>query len=87
MHLHLEVPDDVARQFAADSHQLGRLALEALAAEGVRTGKLSVYQASLMLGIGSQYEMDGLLKAHNVMLPDTLEDVVADRETALKFSR
>ena len=40
-----------------------------------------------MLGIPSRYEMDGFLKAHGVLLPVTLEDVVRDSETAIASSK
>jgi hypothetical protein len=45
MDVHVEVPEELARQLASDSEDLARVALEALAAEGVRSGKLSVFQA------------------------------------------
>jgi hypothetical protein len=57
------------------------------ALEGVRSGKFTVSQARRLFGIGSQYEMDGFLKAHGVFLNLTLDDVRKDRETALAFSR
>jgi hypothetical protein len=47
---------------------LARAALEAVALEGVRSGKLTVSQARRLLGIESRYEMDGFLKAHGVFL-------------------
>jgi hypothetical protein len=40
-----------------------------------------------MLGIPSRYQMDGFLKAHGVLLPITMEDVVRDSETAISSSR
>src|SRR5947209_8066915 len=87
MRVHLDVPEEVARQFAAQPGGITRAATEALAIEGVRSGKLTVYQARQMLGIRSRYEMDGFLKAHGVLLPDTLAQVVADTETAITFSK
>ena len=87
MQVHLDVPEDVARQFAAEPGGITRAALEALAIEGVRTGKLTVHQARQMLGIASRYEMDGFLKAHGVLLPITLDDVVRDSKTATVFSK
>ena len=57
MQVHLDVPEDVARQFAADPGGITRAALEALAIEGVRSGKLSVHQARQMLGIPSRYRV------------------------------
>jgi len=63
MDVRLEVPEEFARRLASDSKGLARAALEALAAEGVRLGKLSVFQARTLLDIQSRYEMDGSLKA------------------------
>jgi hypothetical protein len=57
-------------------------ALEALALEAIRAGKLTVSQARRLLGIPSRYEMDGFLKAHGVFLDLTLEDVRRDSEVA-----
>jgi len=87
MQVSLDVPEDVARQFAAEPGGITRVALEALAVEGVRSGKLTAYQARQMLGISSRYEMDGFLKAHGVLLPITVEQVVRDSETAIAFSK
>ena len=82
MQVHLDVPEDVARRFAAEPGGIARATLEALAIEGVRSGKLTAYQARQMLGIPSRYDMDGFLKAHGVLLPITMEEVVRDRDTA-----
>ena len=87
MRVHLDVPDEVARRFAAEPGGIDRAATEALAAEGVRSGKLTVYQARQMLGIRSRYEMDGFLKARGILLRDTMEQVLADSETAIAFSK
>ena len=87
MDVHLEVPEELARRLASDSESLARAALEALAAEGVRSGKLSVFQARTLLGIQSRYEMDGFLKAHGVFLDLTLQDVQKDSDVALAPSR
>jgi hypothetical protein len=40
-----------------------------------------------MLGIASRNEMDGFLKAHGVLLPITIEDVVTDVNTANAFAK
>ena len=87
MQVSLEVPEDLTPLLADSPAALSRAALEALALEGVRSGKLSVAQARRMLGISSRYEMDGFLKAHEVFLPLTIEDVERDAETALAFRR
>lgn len=87
MDVHLEIPEEVAQHLASDAKGLTRAALEAIALEGVRSGKLTVAQARRLLGIQSRYEMDGFLKAHGVFLDLTLEDVRRDSETALTSSR
>ena len=87
MQVTLELPEDLAQRFAADTSDLPRAVLEAVAVEGVRSGKLTTAQARRLLGIGSRYEMDGFLKAHGVLVSMTIEDVRRDSETGLAFSR
>ncbi|MCC6163734.1 MAG: UPF0175 family protein [Acidobacteria bacterium] len=87
MTIHLEVPEELARRMAPDDSSLMRVALEALASEGVRSGKLSVFEARTLLGVRSRYEMDGILKAHGVLLDLTVDDVRKDAEAALASSR
>lgn len=82
MQVYLDIPEDVARQFAAEPGGVTRAAIEALAIQGIRSGKLSVYQGRQLLGISSRYEMDGFLKAHGVFLPISLDDVIRDSQTA-----
>lgn len=87
MRVQLDVPEEVARQFDAEPGGITRAATEALAIEGVRSGKLTVYQARQMLGVRSRYEMDGFLKAHGVLLPGSLAQILADSETAITLSK
>jgi hypothetical protein len=87
MEVRIEVPEEFARRLASDAEGLARVALEALAAEGVRSGRLTVFQARNLLGIQSRYDMDGFLKARGVFFDLTLEDVQKDTETALASSR
>ena len=61
--------------------------LEVFAADAVRSGKLTTFQARGLLGIQSRYEMDGFLKAHGVFLYLTLEEVQKDSDTALAQAR
>jgi hypothetical protein len=85
MHVTLELPEDLAQLLGENSASVTRAALEALALEGMRAGKITVAQARRLLGISSSYEMDGFLKAHGVLLPLTADDVKRDAETALLF--
>ena len=85
MQLTLELPEDLAQLLGEDSAGLTRAALEALALEGLRAGKLTVAQARRLIGISSRYEMDGFLKCHGVLLSLTVDDVDRDAETARSF--
>jgi hypothetical protein len=87
MRVSLEIPEDLGRRIAADPGELSRVALEGLALEAVRAGKLTVSQARRLLGISSRYEMDGFLKAHGVFPDLTLEDVRRDSEVARPLPR
>ena len=87
MQVSLGIPDDLGRRIAADAGELPRAALEALALEAIRTGKLTVSQARRLLGISSRYAMDGFLKTHGVFLDLTLDDVRRDSEVARALSR
>lgn len=87
MDVHLEIPEELARRLASDSGGVARAALEAIALEGVRSGKLTVAQARQLLGIESRYEMDGFLKDHGILLDVTLDDVRRDSDAALSSSR
>ena len=85
MQVTLELPEDLARLLGENSAGLTRAALEALALEGLRAGKLTVAQARRLIGISSRYEMDGFLKSHEVLLSLSVDDVERDAETALSF--
>ena len=77
MQINVELPDDIARHPDA-----GREALEALVIEGYRSGALTHYQASQMLGL-SRFEFDGFLKGRNIYdHAYDVEDLEQDLETA-----
>ena len=82
MEVTLELPEDLARLLGENAVGLRRAALEALALEGLRSGKLTVSQARRLLGMASRYEMDGFLKSHGILLPLSVEDVERDANTA-----
>jgi hypothetical protein len=42
MQVSLEIPEDLGRRIAADPGELARAAMQALALEGIRAGKLTV---------------------------------------------
>ncbi len=76
MEITVKLPDDLAQH-----PDPGREALEALVIEGYRSGALSHYQASQLLGI-SRLEFDGFLKQRNIYEHAyDLADLEQDRET------
>jgi predicted HTH domain antitoxin len=60
MQITVQLPDDLA-----EHANPGQDALEALAIEGYRTGTLSHFQASQLLGL-SRFEFDGFLKERQI---------------------
>jgi predicted HTH domain antitoxin len=72
----VNLPDDLVQH-----PNPGREALEALVIQGYRSGTLSHYQASQLLGM-SRFEFDGFLKNQNIQdHAYSLEDLEQDEET------
>ncbi len=61
-------------------------ALEGLALEGYRSGKLPESQVRGMLGFGTRYEVHGFLKGHGAVLRYSEADLESDIENARTFS-
>jgi len=85
MQVTFELPEDIASQFAGDPSGLSRAATEALAIEGVRTGKLSAGQARRMLGFQTRMQVDAFLKARGVWFSMTPQDVEHDVELSQTY--
>jgi hypothetical protein len=86
MQVTFDVPEELAQYLGQDPQVLSRVALEALALEGIRSGALSVAQGRRVLGMPTREQMDGFLKSHGIELPLTIEQVRRDCEVALSFS-
>jgi hypothetical protein len=54
MRITLEISEDIARQFAVNPEGLSLAALEALAIEGARSGKLTTEQVRRLLGFSTR---------------------------------
>jgi Uncharacterised protein family (UPF0175) len=77
-----ETRDDAPQRPAETGLDPARIALEAEAIEGYRSGILTSYQTRRLLGFQTRYELDGFLKAHNVLeRAYSLEDLEHDRRT------
>ncbi len=85
MQITLELPDSIARNLAPDQQSLSRAAIEALAIEGVRSGKLSAGEARRLLGFNTRMQVDAFLQDHSVDSDVTIKDVERDAETSRRF--
>ena len=82
MQVTVQIPDDIASRLAEAGGDLSRRALEALALEELKAGRISEPELCRMLGL-ARLQLDGFLKAHGVYEDYTLEDFEKER-AALK---
>lgn len=78
MQVTLTIPDDFAAQLAAGGKDPSRTALEALAVEGYRSGRLSENEARVMLGFETPMQVHALLAEYNVYLNYSMSDLEQD---------
>jgi hypothetical protein len=83
MELTVQIPDELASRMSASGADLSRRALEALALEEFKSGRITKPELRRLLGYGTRYRLDGFLKAHGVYEDYTMEDFERDRD-ALK---
>ena len=86
MQIQVEVPEDVAHALAVDGNDLYRTAVESIALEGYRSGRLSEEQVRRLLGFESRLQVHHFLKEHQVYLNYTEQDLEQDLKTAQQFS-
>lgn len=85
MEITFNIPDEFARQVVSEGEDPARVALEALALEGYRAGRLSESAVREMLGFETRMEVHGFLKRHGVYLQYGVADLEQDIETAEKL--
>lgn len=78
---------DVARVIQSDPPDLSRAALEALALEGYRSVRLSEAQVRRMLGFRTRMQVHAFLKAHNVYLNYSVQELENDLESLKHFEQ
>jgi len=83
MELTVQIPDDLASRMSASGGDLSRRALEALALEEFKSGRITKPELRRLLGFGTRYRLDGFLKSHEVYEDYTMNDFEQDRD-ALK---
>ncbi len=79
MQLTVEIPDDLVARLNSGGGDLARRALEALVAEEYRQGRLGKPDLRRILGFRTSDQIDTFLKAHEVWIDYTLEDLERDR--------
>lgn len=78
MNVAINIPDDVARQLAANAGGVSRAVLEAVAIEAYRSGKITPAQVQQMLGLDSRWETDALLRRAEAYNDYTMDDLERD---------
>jgi hypothetical protein len=79
MDVTIHIPDDLATRLGT-AGDLPRRVLEALAVEEFRLGRrLTQPELRRLLGVATRQALDALLKAHEVYIPFTVDDLNQDR--------
>jgi hypothetical protein len=80
MNLTLEIPDDVAERLTAEGGDLTRRALEALALEEYKRGRLTKPELRRLLGFETRAELDAFFQTHEIFGSYTPADLERDRQ-------
>jgi hypothetical protein len=75
LNLNVEIPDDLASRLNAVGGDLSRRALEALGLEEYKGGRITKAELRRLLGFDTRCEFDGFLKAHDVWINFSIEDL------------
>lgn len=78
MEITLTIPDELAADAFGASGDPSRIALEALAVEGYRQGRLSAFEVRRLLGHESRWETEDFLAAHDAWPGLTKEDLAEE---------
>jgi Uncharacterised protein family (UPF0175) len=76
-HVAIELPEEIASRLG-EAGDLARVVLEALAAQGYRSGKLTHAEVQRMMGLTSRWETDSFLKQAEAYLDYTEADLEHD---------
>jgi len=79
MNIVFNIPDDVATQLSAGG-DIQRQALEALALESYRAGRLTRPELRRLLGFGSRPALDAFLVSREIFGTYTEKDLARDRQ-------
>lgn len=76
----LDLPEVLSTFLTASGHDLERAALQAIALEAYREGKLGMAQLRRLLGYHTRAQVHAFLKEHGVYLRYSLVDLEHDRQ-------
>jgi uncharacterized protein UPF0175 len=79
MEVTIQIPDELARRLRDAGCDLSRRALEGFALQEYKGGRISTAELRRLLGFGTRYALDGFLKAQDVWIEYTLEDLERER--------
>jgi hypothetical protein len=82
MTITLSLPADIVLLLTENGEDLSRTALESLALQEYRLGRLSDEQVRRMLGFESRFDVHAFLRAHDTYLNYTDSDLEQDLATA-----
>jgi hypothetical protein len=80
MELTVQIPDDLAQRLSTAGGDLARRALEALVAEEYKQGHLTKPDLRRLLGFETSDQIDTFLKAHDIWIDYTIEDLERERD-------
>ncbi len=81
----VKIPEAVAKTFGDSPDGVARGALESMAVEGYRSGKLTHFQVQTMLELSSWTETEAFLRERRVPLDYSLSDLEEDRRSLAAF--
>jgi hypothetical protein len=81
MEILVHIPDNVVTTLTSKNNDIARDLLEVYALEGYKSGSLTANQVQELLGFETGMEVDAFLKAHDVPLEMTLEDLEEGRRS------
>jgi hypothetical protein len=85
MQIVVEIPDALASQLIAVGQNPARAVLEDVLVQAYRESRISAHQLMEALGIATRYELDGFLKARQVWIEFTPEQMAADQRFQDEF--
>jgi hypothetical protein len=80
MQVTVDIPDNLAAQVIPAGQDPARALLEDALVQAYRENRVSGRELMEALGIATRYELDGFLKARQVWIEYSLEELQSDRE-------